>query len=128
MADTPYLVALALVESEGTRALPLGGQSWRGAAESDEPGELGRNLALELLLRVWQRSDGSPLQRAAADDSLLLLEMPLAEMSEQLPRLKAAWLAGGSTEQLQTALRTLASRAWQLTFSREEGVRFSPLP
>ena len=98
MADTPYLVAIALVEFDGRRALPLGGQSWPAAQDEAEPGELGRALALDLLLRLLQRSQEGALRRVAGDDSLLLLEMPLEQMSERLPQLKAAWLAGGDTE------------------------------
>ncbi len=127
MADTPYLVALALVEVGGKRALPLGGQSWPAAASAEEPGDLGRTLALELLLRLWQRSDEGALQRAAADTSLLLLEMPLETMSEQLPQLKADWLSGGSTDTLQAELRALASRAWQVSFAKYDGVSFRSL-
>ena len=52
MADAPYLVALALVELDGKRALPLTGKSQREAS-GGEPGEAGRTLALELLLRLW---------------------------------------------------------------------------
>lgn len=126
MADTPYLVALALVEIGGKRALPLGGQSWPAAATSEDPGELGRSLTLELLLRLWQRSEEAGLQRASADSSLLLLEMPLETMSEQLPKLKAAWLSGGSTASLQDELRALASRAWQMSFAKYDGVVITP--
>ncbi len=126
MADTPYLVALALVEIGGKRALPLGGQSWPAAANAEDPGELGRTLALELLLRLWQRSDEAGLQRAAADTSLLLLEMPLETMSEQLPKLKAAWLSGGSTDSLQADLRALAGQAWQVSFAKYDGVQITP--
>ncbi len=86
MADTPYLVALALLEVGGKRALPLSGKSLpAAAAEAPDPGDEGRALALELMLRVWQRSDEGPIQRAAGDNSLLLVEMPLELMSEQLP-------------------------------------------
>ncbi|MEY4802534.1 MAG: hypothetical protein RLZZ274_1265, partial [Cyanobacteriota bacterium] len=52
VADAPYLVALALVELDGKRALPLTGKSQREAS-GGEPGEAGRTLALELLLRLW---------------------------------------------------------------------------
>jgi len=125
MADTPYLVALALVEVGGRRALPLGGQSWPAAATAEDPGELGRGLALELLLRLWQRSDEGALARAAASDSLLLLEMPLERMSEQLPTLKARWLAGGDNDTLLAELRGLALRGWQVSFAKYDGVGFA---
>jgi hypothetical protein len=126
MADTPYLVALALVELNDRRALPLGGQSWPGFATADDPGDLGRNLALELLLRLWQRSDEGALRRAAADTSLLLLEMPLETMSEKLPPLKAQWLSNGDTPALLSGLAQLASRGWIATFAKYEGVSLRP--
>ena len=103
MANAPYLVALALVEFDGKRALPLTGKTQSTAATDpatdppQDPGDDGRTLALELLLRLWQRSDEGPLQRSAADSSLLLIEIPLDVMSEQLPLLKASWLASGDT-------------------------------
>ena len=42
MADAPYLVALALVEIQGRRALPLNGKSRSaGAIGEESPGEEG---------------------------------------------------------------------------------------
>lgn len=123
MADAPYLVALALVEIAGTRALPLTGKSQPAtAADAADPGESGRTLALELLLRLWQRSDEGALQRAAGESSLLLLELPLDVMSEQLPLLKANWLSGGETEALLGSLRHLAIRGWRISIAKYEPV------
>ena len=131
MSDTPYLVALAFVELNGQRALPLTGKSWAegsGGAEDPQPdpGEAGRGLALELLLRLWQRSDEGALRRAAADDSLLLLAMPLEVMSERLPVLKANWLGGADTATVQASLRALALHSWQVSIAKYEPVRFTP--
>ena len=113
MADAPYLVALALVEIQGQRALPLNGKSQTAAAlEAADPGDDGRTLALELLLRLWQRSDAGALQRIAGEESLLLLEIPLEVMSEKLPVIKANWLAGGETARLLASLAGLSLRAW----------------
>lgn len=128
MADAPYLVCLALVHKDGQRALPLTGKSWRpqaGSGGEDDPGETGRGLALELLLRLWQGSDAAALRRAAGDDSLLLLEMPLELMSEQLPLLKAAWLGTGDTDALLAGLRGIASRGWRISVAKYEPIRFS---
>ena len=98
MADSPYLVALALIDQGGRRALPLAGKSQAVvAAEGDAPDQLGKELALDLLLRVWQRSDDGPLQRAAAADSLLLVELPMERLPEDLPQIKADWLSSGDT-------------------------------
>ncbi|MGL6133338.1 MAG: hypothetical protein ACRC1L_04020 [Prochlorococcaceae cyanobacterium] len=129
MAEAPYLIALAFLEQNGKRALPLAGKSFAAAAgndNSDDPGEDGRALALELLLRVWQRSDGGALRRAAGGASLLLLVMPLDVMNEQLPVLKATWLAGGDTEATLQQLQSLASQSWQVSVAKYEPVTFSP--
>ena len=129
MADAPYLVALALVEFGDKRALPLTGKSQStAAADAVDPGEDGRTLALELLLRLWQRSEESPLQRAAGEASLLLVELPLEVMSEQLPLLKANWIAGGKTAALLSSLEGLASRAWRITIAKYEPVSFIAWP
>lgn len=127
MADTPYLVALALVGFDGQRSMPLGGQSWPNATSEADPGELGRSLALDLLLRLLQRSEQAGLQRLAGDDSLLLLQMPLEQMSERLPPLKASWLSGGDTPTLLHDLHRLAGRTWRVTTAKYEGVSFTPL-
>ena len=134
MANAPYLVALALVELDGKRALPLTGKSQSATAASapaendsaNDPGDDGRTLALELLLRLWQRSDGEPLQRAAGDSSLLLIEIPLDVMSEQLPLLKASWLASGDTAAFETSLKALVIRGWRMGIAKYEPVSFSP--
>jgi hypothetical protein len=129
MADAPYLIALALLELNGERALPLTGKSLSVAsAATKDPGEEGCSLALELLLRIWQRSDEGPLRRAAGDASLLLVEMPLAVMSEQLPRLKSEWVKGGDTQLCLEQLQHLISRAWRITVARREPVSFVPWP
>ncbi len=129
MADLPYLVALALVDQEGRRALPLNGKSLAAAAaDREDPGDDGRTLALELLLRLWQRSEEGALRRAAGDVSLLLVELPLELMQERLPLLKAAWLAGGDTQTFLKDLGSLALRGWAVTIARYEPVGFTPWP
>ena len=129
MADAPYLVALALVEFGGKRALPLSGKSQSSsAANALDPGDDGRTLTLELLLRLWQRSDDGPLQRTAGESSMLLVELPMEVMSEQLPLLKANWISGGDTAALLTSLKGLAIRAWRITIAKYEPVSFIAWP
>jgi hypothetical protein len=129
MADAPYLVALALVEIQGQRALPLNGKSQTAAAlEAADPGDDGRTLALELLLRLWQRSDAGALQRIAGEESLLLLEIPMEVMSEKLPVIKANWLAGGETAKLLASLAGLSLRAWRITIAKYEPISFHCWP
>jgi hypothetical protein len=117
---------MALVEKDGRRSLPLTGKSQPAAAA--DPGEAGRTLALELLLRLWQGSDDIPMRRAAGDTSLLLVELPLELMSEQLPILKANWIAGGDTPLFETGLQSLVNRAWRITIAKYEPISFLPWP
>ena len=128
MADTPYLVALALIEQEGRRALPLAGRSQKEvAAEGEAPDELGRALVLELLLRVWQRSDEGLLKRAAAAESLLLVELPMERLPEDLPVLKAAWLNSGDAEAFRKGLQRMSPRAWTIAVEKFQPVSLTQL-
>jgi hypothetical protein len=128
VADTPYLVALALIEQEGRRALPLAGRSQKEvAAEGEAPDELGRALVLELLLRVWQRSDEGLLKRAAAAESLLLVELPMERLPEDLPVLKAAWLNSGDAEAFRKGLQGMSPRAWTIAVEKFQPVSLRQL-
>ena len=128
MADTPYLVALALIEQEGRRASPLAGRSQKEvAAEGEAPDELGRALVLELLLRVWQRSDEGLLKRAAAAESLLLVELPMERLPEDLPVLKAAWLNSGDAEAFRKGLQGMSPRAWTIAVEKFQPVSLTQL-
>lgn len=128
MADAPYLICLALLDQDGQRAMPLNGKSQREAiAPGSDPGEDGRTLALELLVRLWQRSDDGPLRRCAGDQSLLLAELPLDGMQAQLPVLKAQWLASGDTPAFLNQLREISGGLWRLSLARYEPLCFTPL-
>ena len=116
MADAPYLIALALVVQDGKRAMPLQGKSLREPIATDgDPGDVGRGQALELLVRLWQRSDDGGIQRAAAGHSLLLAEVPLEALQSQIPRLKANWLNGGSADALLQDLAQVGGRIWRVS-------------
>lgn len=128
MAESPYLVALALAEQEGRRILPLTGKSRSVATVPADPGEEGRTLALELLLRLWQRSEDGPLRRPAGEASLLLVEIPMEVMSKQLPILKANWIRSGDTAAFRERLATLVNQAWRISIAKYEPVSFIPWP
>ena len=128
MADAPYLIALALLEQNGERAMPLQGKSLREPLEPDaDPGEVGRMQALELLTRVWQRSDQGALQRAGGDHSLLVVAVPIEALQEALPALKARWLNSGDTPALLEELRRLGSGLWSLQQEPRQPLAFKPL-
>ena len=123
MAAAPYLVALALIEQEGRRALPLAGRSLKAEeAAAEQPTQVAHALALELLLRLLQRSDDGALKRACGVDSLLLVELPMECLPEELPRLKADWLNSGDTRAFQKGLQAICGRAWTMSIAKFEPI------
>ena len=126
MADTPYLVCLALIEQNGQRRLPLGGKGLQQSiAAGSDPGAEGHALALDLLLRLWQQSDDGSIQRTQGLHSLLLLELPMDCFIESLPKLKAEWINSGDTIALLKGLRELAGRGWTLQTAKYSQPTFS---
>lgn len=129
MADAPYLVALALIEQGGVRALPLGGRTLpvdAGEPVDDAPHAVAHEVALELLVRVWQRSDDGDLRRAAGVGSLLLVELSMERLNDDLPALKATWLETGDTEAFHQNLQAIAMRTWSVGIAKFEPVTFTP--
>lgn len=128
MAEAPYLIALALLEQGGRRAMPLQGKSLKEPIPADaDPGEEGHRQALELLVRVWQRSENGPLRRAAGGSSLLLAEVPMAALMDQLPALKAQWIASGDTAALTRELLALGGGVWSLNLEQRGPLQFNRL-
>ena len=130
MADSPYLLAIALFEQNGKRAMPLGGRSLPRDVTQDEAGvpvQIACELALELLLRVWQRSDEGPLQREAGPGSLLMAELGMEHLPEDLPLLKATWLTTGDSSAFQRGLLAISSRCWSVSIAKFEPITFRAL-
>ena len=130
MADSPYLLAIALFEQNGKRAMPLGGRSLPKDATKEDaggPAQIASELALELLLRIWQRSDQGPLQREAGQGSLLMAELGMEHLPEDLPRLKAAWLTTGDSPAFRRGLLAITSRCWTVSVAKFEPITFTTL-
>jgi len=134
MADAPYLIALALLEQKGKRALPLSGKSQSNPPRNadsggnqvshDMPSDDAKALALELLLRIWQRTDDGPLNRAVGENSFLLVELPMERLPEDLPAIKAAWIQSGDFSTFLLNLKKIAERGWILEFAKYQPVSF----
>ena len=126
MKQPTYLIAIALIEKDGERLMPLGGRSLKESL-SGEPGSLAEGVALQLLLRVLQRSDEGRISRAFADKSLLLIEIPMQTMNDIIPALKSEWLKTGDSENLISKLKLNSINIWSIFFVKHEGVIFSQI-
>ncbi len=123
--EFPYIVCLALIEQGGKRFMPLGGRSLKQVIEKDsDPGDIGYKIALELLLRVFQLSEASPITQAINDNSLVLIQIPLVEMQDKLPSLKASWIETGNHEVFFSKLNQLCDGVWNLKYVRYKGICF----
>ena len=128
MADAPYLVALALFEQNGRRSFTIRRSLSLGApSQGKRPTALAHTLALELLLRIWQRSDDGPLQRVVAPEALLVVELPMERLPEDLPQIKADWLNSGDSAAFLAALQTMGLRAWRLSIEKFRPVALTPV-
>ena len=65
MANQDYLIAIALIEQNEERAMPLGGKEIKDNLEENNLSTLGDEVILNLLLRVFQRSDEGYLRRVS---------------------------------------------------------------
>ncbi len=128
MAENPYLVALALIEQDGRRSMPLGGRSLKESIDLNSfPNEIGESIALELLLRLMKRSDSSPLNRVGGEKGLLLLAIDFEKMNNMLPVLKAKWIDSGDAFEFVNQLKQLCIGVWTLSFVRYKGIEINKI-
>ena len=126
MSENLYLLALALIDQEGKRFMPLGGKSISKFIDpSSNPGIAGEALASDLLLRVFQKSESGRLRRSNGDQSLLLIQLPMELMQERIPIIKAQWITTGDNEKLMAELQIVCNGIWSAVFNREDGLTFS---
>ena len=89
MASKDYLFAIALIEQNLVRAMPLGGKEIKDNLEdNDNFKKFAEEVILNLLLRVFQRSDEGALKRVSEEKGLLLVRMHPKRMQKELPYIK----------------------------------------
>ena len=128
MANKDYLIAIALIEQNGVRAMPLGGKEIKDNLEDKEIfNKLGEDVILNLLLRVFQRSDEGPLKTASEDTSLLLVHMHPKRMQKELPFIKSEWIRDGDNDQFLKYLGNLSKEIWSASFIKYKGIEFNSI-
>ena len=122
MASQDYLIAIALIEQNDLRAMPLGGKEIKTNLEEDNLNKLGEEVILNLLLRVFQRTDEGALKRVSQDKGLLLVHMHPKRMQKELPFIKSEWIRDGDTNQFLKYLGNLSKEIWTASFVKYKGV------
>ena len=128
MANQDYLIAIALIEQNDVRAMPLGGKEIKDSlVDSDIFKKLGEEVTLNLLLRIFQRSDDGALKRASEDKGLLLVHMHPKRMQKELPFIKSEWIRDGDTTQFLKYLGNLSKEIWTASFIKYKGIEFTSI-
>ena len=128
MASQDYLIAIALIEQNLIRAMPLGGKEIKNDIEDKENfKKLGEEVTLNLLLRIYQRSDEGALKRSSDENGLLLVHMHPKRMQKELPFIKSEWIRDGDTQQFLKYLGNLSKEVWTVSFVKYKGIEFTSI-
>ena len=128
MASQDYLIAIALIEQNNERAMPLGGKEVKLDIDVEENfKKLSEDVTLNLLLRLFQRSDDGPMKRISGEKGLLLVHMHPKRMQKELPFIKAEWIRDGDTNQFIQYLSNLSKQIGTASFVKYHGVEFTSI-
>ena len=128
MASQDYLIAIALIEQHELRAMPLGGKEIKENLEDTENlNKLGHEVILNLLLRLFQRSDEGALRRVSEEKGLLLVHMHPKRMQKELPFIKSEWIRDGDTNQFLKYLGNLSKQIWTASFVKYKGIELTSI-
>ena len=128
MATQDYLIAIALIDQNNSRAMPLGGKEIKdNLKDNNNLNKLGEEVILNLLLRLFQRSDEGALKRVSEEKGLLLVHMHPKRMQKELPFIKSEWIRDGDTDQFLKYLGNLSKEIWTVSFIKYKGVEFTSI-
>ena len=128
MSNYPYLISIVLIEQDGKRFMPMGGKSLKEVDSSDSLIKLKAfDVALELLLRVLEKSESGKLKRLAKEKSLLIAKLELNSLQQKFPFIKKEWIINGRNQQFISSLLEISEKAWFMEFTKYEGITFKSL-
>ena len=128
MSELPYLIAIALIEQKGKRYMPLGGKSLKQSENSQEiEAQTANPIVLEVLLRVFEKSDKGSLRRKADQQSLLIAMISINEMQEKLPSLKREWIKTGDNKKFIENIKPISIDLCHINFIRYEGIIYTKI-
>tara|TARA_B100000674_G_C37786464_1_gene889685 strand:- start:75 stop:467 length:393 start_codon:yes stop_codon:yes gene_type:complete len=128
MEEQKYVIAIALVEQNNKRLMPLGGKTFSGLDPLSQSSKKEvEKIILDLLLRIFQRSTECSLKISNDKTGLLLAEISFESMHKNIPIIKSNWINSGDTNTLIEKLKSICSNLWSIKFQKHEGIIFSDL-
>ena len=128
MEEQKYLIAIALAEQNKKRLMPLGGKTIAQVISSSQPPQKeSEKIILELLLRLFKRTNEGNLKISNDDNGLLLAEISFTDMHNNIPIIKSNWINTGDTVTLINKLISLCSKLWSVQYKKHEGIIFNEL-
>ena len=128
MEEQKYVIAIALVEQNNKRLMPLGGKTFSGVdiLSKSSKKEVDK-IILDLLLRLFQRTTEGNLKISNNETGLLLAEISFESMHNNIPVIKSNWINSGDTDTLIDKLKSICSNLWSIKFKKHEGILFNNL-
>ncbi|MBW3041861.1 hypothetical protein [Prochlorococcus marinus] len=128
MEEQKYLIAIALAEQNNKRLMPLGGKTYSGIDSKNEPpSKETEKILLDLLLRLFKRTNEGNLKISNDETGLLVAEISFESMQNNLPIIKSDWINTGNTDTLIDKLKSISSNLWSVKYKKHEGIMFNDL-
>ena len=128
MEEQKYLVAMALAEQNNKRLMPLGGKTFTRNNDSNEvPQKEAHKLILDLLLRLFKRTNEGPLKITNEENVLLLAEISFIDMQNNIPVIKSNWINTGDRDTLINKLNSTCTNLWGVDYKKHEGILFKKI-
>ena len=128
MDEQKYLIAITLAEQNKKRLMPLGGKTFPGVNSLGQPPvKEAEKIILDLLLRLFKRTNAGELKISNDDHGILLAEISFEKMNNNVPVIKSNWINSGDTDTLINELLSICSNLWSVQYKKHEGIIFDNL-
>ena len=128
MKEQKYLIAIALAEQNKKRIMPLGGKTFtQNDSTGNAPVKEAQKIILDLLLRLFQRTNEGNLKIADVEKGILLAEISFKDMQNSIPKIKSDWIKTGDTATFINKLIFTSSNVWSVDHNKYEGIKFKNL-
>ena len=128
MKEQKYVIAIALAEQNNKRLMPLGGKTFSSFDNLCKTSKKEvEKIVLDLLLRLFQRTNEGSLKISDDKNSLLVAEISFESMNNNIPTIKSNWIKTGNTDILIERLKSTCSNLWSVKYKKHEGIMFNDL-